>query len=657
MASEIARACIERIDARDPALHAFLSDIARRASSRRHTRSMKSAHAAKRFGALAGRARRAERCTLHASRDHHGRLKKNSRRLHSLLMMRPSSHAFAQPTRSCQAKRTWTSSRWARRTKTARMAACKNPWDLARTPGGSSGGSAVSVASRMTPAALGSDTGGSIRQPAALTGVVGVKPTYGRASLATGSSRSHRASIEVGPLASDVRGAARVLDVIAGADPKDATCAPHSIATPNSRKTACDQSGSRSSRRRTRRIFCRRSGRRSRRQRACVKRSPCSEKKVADRSAQPFRNALCRRDVLCRRDRGSVVEPRALRRRSIRRSQSRRRSSRALRKNTRRRIRPRSETPHSPRHFRFVSGLLRRVLREGAEGPCAHRALITKTHSKKSTRSLARLRRHLRSCSAKKIMTRLRCTSPTCARSRRASREFRRSACRVARRKKICPSDFSSPRARWTKPRSSRSLGVSNARFPHAPLTRHDGRLRDRRRSARASRRSRLAFPRVRVPVFLSLLGISKAARTRGANAVHSTRKKLTRSFAPASCEAMPVRALGCVRSFDHRTSCRLDGNSHRVRHFRNCARPRFAIGLDLGEDAGIFPSDACSFVPAYQAVASPRALAVTSAIRLRKRKRRARDRSVPARSKGSPDRTKRGWVRIRCTPRSVSNT
>jgi aspartyl-tRNA(Asn)/glutamyl-tRNA(Gln) amidotransferase subunit A len=114
----------------------------------------------------------------------------------------------------------------------------RNPWDLGRVPGGSSGGSAAAVAADLAAGALGTDTGGSIRQPAAFSGTVGLKPTYGRVSryglVAFASSLD-----QIGPLAKDVTDAALLLQAIAGHDPLDSTAA--SVPVPDFR-AALEQS-------------------------------------------------------------------------------------------------------------------------------------------------------------------------------------------------------------------------------------------------------------------------------------------------------------------------------------------------------------------------------------------------------------------------------
>lgn len=110
--------------------------------------------------------------------------------------------------------------------ETSYFGAVKNPWDFSRVPGGSSGGSAAAIAARMCPGATATDTGGSIRQPASLCGLTGLKPTYGLVSrfgmIAFASSLD-----QAGPMAKSSEDCAMMLNVMAGFDPKDSTSIDH----------------------------------------------------------------------------------------------------------------------------------------------------------------------------------------------------------------------------------------------------------------------------------------------------------------------------------------------------------------------------------------------------------------------------------------------
>ena len=297
----------------------------------------------------------------------------------------------------------------------------RNPWDTDRVPGGSGGGSAAALAAFQAPLAIGSDTGGSIRQPAALTATVGVKPTYGTVSryglIACASSLD-----QGGPCARTVLDTALLHQVIAGHDPRDSTSV--EAAVPDVVAAAQGRRGRRPDGRAGRRghpvaqrrgLPARRAGVVQRRRRAAAR-----ARRRGQRGRLPAHRLLDGR-LLPDPAVGGVEQPGPLRRDALRPAGRRRRH--AQRRggdgaDPGRRVRPGSQAPHHDRHLRAVGGLLRRLLQPGAEGAHADRPRPRRGLQVGRRAGLARPLRPPRSGWGRRSTIRWRCTCSTCARCR-----------------------------------------------------------------------------------------------------------------------------------------------------------------------------------------------------------------------------------------------
>ena len=237
----------------------------------------------------------------------------------------------------------------------------RNPWDPSRVPGGSGGGTAAAVSAGLAPWGLGSDTGGSIKQPSALCGNVGLRPTYGTVSrygiVAFASSLD-----QVGPVAKTVRDVALLYSIIAGRDPLDSTTAelPEAVQLPEGDSLAGLRLGVPKE---IDALDCDRAGR-ARLVRAGARACPlarCGGGGVRAAAFLPLRHAV----LLPRRAGGGVVEPRPLRRRPLRPACGGSDVRRDGRSHAGRGFRARAEAPDHARHVRALRRLLRRVLRAG----------------------------------------------------------------------------------------------------------------------------------------------------------------------------------------------------------------------------------------------------------------------------------------------------
>ena len=288
----------------------------------------------------------------------------------------------------------------------------RNPWDPTRVPGGSGGGSAAAVSAGLAPWALGSDTGGSIKQPAALCGIVGLRPTYGTVSrygiVAFASSLD-----QVGPTTKTVRDCALLYRIIAGRDPCDSTTVER--AGRSSSRTPRTCSGVR--------VGVPKELNEAEGIEPGVTRQPCGARSTSAASSAPrSRSARCRArsstDLPCY----YLIAPAEASSNLARydgvrygfRAARRRRPDRAVRAHARRGLRRRAEAAHHARHVRALGRLLRGVLRPGAEGadadhPRARRAVRALRRARVADVADGRVRAR-----REDRRTRSRCTSATC---------------------------------------------------------------------------------------------------------------------------------------------------------------------------------------------------------------------------------------------------